>query len=233
MSDEVSGTEEAAAPETAIPKQRNKGGRPRGRPPGKRTRMKRRLEASRAGVGSTQPGPPPPPPSQTRGDMPEITRQSLEDRRITTFDLPFHRRKPGWDYQWQVITYGGGVKVDRSVLRDAHKAGWRPEVAKDWPELAEGLKPDDTIEEGGQMLMGRPLHLSQEAQIEAYNLAKTQERDRMQAAAGGVDARGGESLASVRGVRVGEPSLQVELAVGGVKRLECVALKISQQLRPE
>jgi hypothetical protein len=145
-----------------------------------------------------------------------ITRMSLADRQITTFDLPRHRRKPGWDYKWEVITVMG-VKVDRSVLRDSHRAGWRPEKARDWPELAEGSQPDDAIEEGGQMLMGRPIHLSNEAQVEGYNRAKQQEKDRMLAAAGGHVAGGQEGLANIRGVEVRNPSLQVELAIGSAR----------------
>lgn len=153
------------------------------------------------------------PARQPPGTTPEITRMSLEDRQMTTYDVPVHLRKPGWDYKWEVVTVMG-QQVDRSLLRDAHRAGWRPELARDWPELAEGLKPDEPIIEGGQMLMGRPIHLSHEAQVEAYNRAKTQERDRMQAASTGQMSTGGEPLANVRGVRVGNASLEMQLASG-------------------
>jgi hypothetical protein len=174
--------------------------------------VRRKDQVHEAGVSEADPQRAEPP--RVDADMaPEITRQSLEERQITTFDLPSHRKKPGWDYQWQVVTVYG-EKVDRSILRDAHKAGWRPEKAKDWPELAEGLKPDDPLEEGGQMLLGRPMRLSNEAQLETYNKAKAQERDRMQAAMGGQAMGGHEGLANIRGVEVRNPSLQVELAIG-------------------
>lgn len=224
MSDEVSqvpAAEPAAAPE-ADDRVRIKGGRPRGRPPGsgvgKRTRHKRSsLDAKRAGVGSTVKDAPRAAP--VREDIEgSITRMSLEDRQITSFDLPMQRRKPGWDYKWEAITIMG-QRVDRAVLRDAHKAGWRPEKAKDWPELMEGyvgtFDPEGPVEEGGQMLMGRPLHLSQEAQLETYNKAKMQERDRMQAASTGQGVGGQEGLANIRGVQVRNSSLEVQLAVGG------------------
>jgi hypothetical protein len=174
------------------------------------------LDPARAGVGSTE--------STNKGAEPpryeaegEITRMSLEDRQVTQFDIPVHRRKPGWDYKWEPLTVWG-QKVDRSVIRDAYKAGWRPEKAKDWPELMvgafESFTDDTPVEEGGQMLMGRPIHLSHEAQIESYNKAKIQERDRMQSAATGQSVMGSEALAHVRGVEVRNASLDVQLSVG-------------------
>lgn len=207
-----------ANPGKVLPKAATKGNG-RGAPGRPRNRYKRvASDASRAGVASTaaETGRAEPP----RFDADEsgnITRISLEDRQITTFDLPEHRKKPGWDYKWEPVTIMG-MRVDRSVIRDAYKAGWRPEKAADWPELMEGVvekyEPDGPVEEGGQMLMGRPLHLSQEAQLESYNNAKRQERDRMQQAAGGQSMQGNEGLANVRGVRVGGASLDVQLAVG-------------------
>jgi hypothetical protein len=212
---EPTDAERGETPDTRV-QIRNKGGRPRGRPPGKRTRHKRTApDVKRAGVGSTEASAKTADPVRLDNDAAgQITRMSLEDRQITTFDLPMHRKKPGWDYKWEVITVMG-QRVDRSILRDAHKAGWRPERAADWPELAEGLKPDDALEEGGQMLMGRPMHLSHEAQVETYNKAKTQERDRMQAASTGQSVGGQEGLSNVRGIQVRNASLNVELAVGG------------------
>lgn len=210
-----------AAPD--VTRVRNKGGARRGRPPGKRTRIKRvASDAKRAGVGSTVPNSAgATPPRENMDDGGSITRMSLEERQISSFDLPQHRKKPGWDYKWEVVTIVG-QRVDRAVIRDAYRAGWRPEKAKDWPELLEGsvgtIGPDDAIEEGGQMLMGRPMHLSMEAQVETYNKAKTQERDRMQAASQGQGLQGQEGLANVRGVQVRNPSLSVELAVGGAPR---------------
>ena len=177
---------------------------------------------AQAGVGSTQAAPKgAEPPRYDADDMGNVTRMSLEDRQVTSFDLPHHRKKPGWDYKWEPLTVMG-QRVDRSVVRDAYKAGWRPEKAKDWPELMVGafekFGEDDIVEEGGQMLMGRPMHLSMEAQVETYNKAKTQERDRMQSAATGQAMQGHEGLANVRGVEVRGASLDVQLAVGSGPR---------------
>lgn len=143
----------------------------------------------------------------------QITRQSLEERQINVFDIPQHERKPGWDYKWEVFAVNG-MRMDRSTLRDAHMAGWRAEKASSWPTLGEGLGPDDAIEVGGQMLMGRPIHLSIEAQNEAYNRAKQQERDRMQAASSGQGMQGQEGLSNIRGIQVRGSQLDVQLAVG-------------------
>lgn len=197
---------------------RNKGGRPRGRPPGKRSRFKRTgVDAKRAGVGSTVKDAVQAAPAREPTPEGSITRMSLEDRQITSFDLPMHRKRAGWDYKWEVVTVMN-QRVDRASIRDAYKAGWRPEKAKDWPELLEGsigeIGPDDAIEEGGQMLMGRPMHLSHEAQVETYNKAKTQERDRMQAASTGQGLGGQEGLSNIRGVQVRNSSLDVQLAAG-------------------
>ena len=198
---------------------RNKGGRPRGSKIAKRvTRFKRSdLDAVMAGVGSTQrseTGKAEPTRQNEAETVGRITRMSLEERQTLMFDLPPHRKKPGWDYQWQVVSIMG-MREDRSKLRDAHRAGWRPELAKDWPELAEGLAKDDPIEERGQMLMGRPMSLSHEARVETYNKAKNQEYDRMQAAAGGKGVGGQEGLVNIRGIEVRNPSLSVELSSGG------------------
>ena len=217
MSDIPADDAPAAAADGAPPKRGP--GAPRGpRRPKRLRRIRRAIVPPRqVGVGATEavtPGQRAEPVRVDADKAPEITRMSLEDRQITTFDVPQHRKKPGWDYKWEVVNVMG-QRVDRSVLRDTHRAGWRPELAKDWPELAEGLQPNDAIEEGGQMLMGRPMHLSHEAHIEAYDRAKTQERDRMQAAAGGQLANGAEGLANIRGVQVRNASLDIQLAVGG------------------
>jgi DNA-binding CsgD family transcriptional regulator len=173
-------------------------------------------DAALAGVGSTESrkAKPEDMPRGMGDNSGEIYRQPLDERQINAYDLPDHLKKPGWDYKWEVTSVMGQPAL-RSLMRDAMKSGWRAERAGDWLGYADPLaKPDDAVEEGGQILMGRPIHLSHQAHTEMYNRAKSQERDRMQAAAGGVDARGGEGLANVRGIRVGGQSLQVELAAG-------------------
>lgn len=197
------------------------------KPPAAHARAKNRYKTAapdpaRAGVGSTESTQKGAEPTRYAADfMGDITRMSLEDRQVTTFDLPVHRKKPGWDYKWEPLTVMG-QRVDRSVIRDSFKAGWRPEKAGDWPELMVGafekFAPEDPVEEGGQMLMGRPLHLSHEAQVETYNKAKMQERDRMQSAATGQSMQGHEGLANVRGIEVRNPSLDVQLAIGSGPR---------------
>lgn len=195
--------------------------KPRKRGPGKKINRYRRVaaDAAKAGVGSTESRPfkPEHMPREDRESGEEVSRMSLDERQLTGYDLPEHRKKPGWDYKWEVTTVLG-QPVLRSVMADTHRSGWRAERCGDWPEIAPGTaKAEDPLEEGGLILMSRPMRLSHEAHTEMYNKAKTQEFDSMRAAAGGVDARGsGQSLGQIRGVQV-DPraqSLQVELAVG-------------------
>jgi|SRR5271166_392534 len=173
-------------------------------------------DAGRAGVGTVE-FKPSLEADPVREDMPpaEITRMSLQDRQLSAFDLPANLQKPGWSYMWQVTHVLGQPEL-RSSMRDAQKAGWRPERAEDWPDRNKGLKPDDPIEEGGLILMGRPVHLTMQAQIEMYNRARDQEKDRMQAVMGGQSARSNdETIGNIRGVRPVGQQLEVELAVGG------------------
>lgn len=224
--------EAAPSPEAAPPKldrfakaRATRAANRAGKPPAKRIKSQYKLGApdpSRAGVGSTvSTGKGSEAPRYAADLVGDISRMSLEDRQVTMFDLPEHRKKPGWDYKWEPLTVWG-QKVERSVIRDAFKAGWRPEKASDWPELMVGsfekFGPEDPVEEGGQMLMGRPLHLSHEAHVEHYNKAKIQERDRMQSAATGQSLGGQEGLANIRGIQVRDATLDVQLSAGSGPR---------------
>ena len=143
-----------------------------------------------------------------------VTRQSLEARQQNMFDLPEHRKKRGRDYKGETITVMGQT-IDGAVLMDAHMSGWRAEKAKDWPEMGPEGTPHESLDERyGMRLMGRPVELSHEAQIEAYNRAKQQERDRMQAVSTGQSVGGTEGLANIKGVQVKGASLDIQLAVG-------------------
>ncbi len=215
MSDEI---EAAGADQASDAEKKPYTGRPRGRPKGstaKRRRYKRTAaDARRAGVGSTEASAPRAEAVRTEAEgEPEITRRSLEERRVSIFDIPEHRKKPGRSYQFHVVSVLG-ERVGRHMDRDAKEAGWRPERAADWPELADGLKPDDPIEIGGQMLMGRPMHLSMEADRETYAIAKQQEMEKMRSAAEGHLAGGQEGLANIRGVRVAQSQVDMQLAYG-------------------
>ena len=182
---------------------------------GKRKRTPRNpSDAARAGVGSTHAAGRATAPRFEAEGAGEITRKSLDQRQQNMFDLPAHRKKPGRDYKWEVFSIMG-QRSEAASLLDAIEAGWRDERSGDWPELVvRGVGPNDPVERYGQRLMGRPIHLSMEAQAETYAKAKTQERDRMQASAGGQGLQGGEGLANIRGVEVRGASLDVQLSSG-------------------
>lgn len=182
---------------------------------GRRKRAPRdRSHAANAGVGSTHAAGHAEPVRFNAEGAGEITRKSLEERQKNMFDLPEHRKKPGRDYKWEVFSIMG-QRSEPAALLDSVEAGWRDERAGDWPEIVvRGVPAHDPVERYGQRLMGRPIHLSMEAQQESFARAKTQERDRMQASAGGQGLGGTEGLANVRGVEVRGASLDVQLSHG-------------------
>src|ERR1700723_3869845 len=73
--------------------------RPVGRPKAPNRYKTAAPKPAQAGVGSTQStAKGAEPPRYDADDAGNITRMSLEDRQVTSFDLPQHRKKPGWDY---------------------------------------------------------------------------------------------------------------------------------------
>lgn len=132
------------------------------------------------------------PREMTEDDAP-LTRVSREDRDIKRFAIPLHRIKPGWTVEWKTTRVLGEV-VSSSVRMDEHHAGWRPEKAKDWPELSvPGTPPDAAVEQDGQILVGRPMQFTMKAQQEDYAAATRQLADRAQSAQEGrLDRRGSD-----------------------------------------
>lgn len=153
-----------------------------------------------------------------RGDVDEnaiFTRRGRAQQTTGGFDIPAHRKKPGWDYQYNTIRVLN-QPVDGSEIRNFREnGGWRPVMAKDWPELADdGAAPDSPIETGGQRLYERPMRLTMEAREEDHAYALQQQRDRMMAAAAGKSAVRGEEGISTRGVRPVPVSIEIEGLAG-------------------
>jgi hypothetical protein len=172
-------------------------------------------DAARAGVGSN---PNPAEPSQaTREGAPEevITRVKRNERDSGWVDLPRHRRKPGWDYEYKTIRVFN-EPVDPGDMLEVRNAGWRPEKAVDWPELCEpGTASDAPIERRGQRLYGRPMRLTHEARQEDLQAAYDQQRDKTMAAATGKSAiRGEEGIPNGRAVRSVPISVEIEGLAG-------------------
>lgn len=149
-------------------------------------------------------------------DQEMFTRRKRHERSVGSFDIPSHRRKPGWDYQFVTIRCLG-EPTDSSRIRDfTHNGGWRPVKAGDMPELAdEGLPADASVEVEGQRLYTRPLTMTREAQQEDLDFAMQQQRDRTMAAAGGNSAiRGHDGLPNARGVQKVPVSIEIESLAG-------------------
>lgn len=146
----------------------------------------------------------------------QYTRRRRDERTVGSFDIPEHRKKAGWSYQWMTIRVFN-QPVDPADIRDfTHNGGWRPVPSRDMPEMADpGDPPDAPIEARGQRLYIRPLSLTLQAQREDMEYAQEQQRDRTLAAANGRSAtRGSEGLGDHRGVKRVPLSIEIESLAG-------------------
>lgn len=152
-----------------------------------------------------------------RPEAPEqFTRRKRADRGVGNFDLPAHRKKRGWDYQWITITVLN-QPVDGARIRDFREGGWRPCLAGDWPELSDlATSSDSPIEMEGQRLMERPMSLTLEARAEDVEIARAAQRDRTLAAAAGASAiRGRDDALTVgKGMHRVPVSVEIEELAG-------------------
>lgn len=152
-----------------------------------------------------------------RAEAPEqFTRRSRAERGTGNFDLPVHRKKRGWDYQWITITVLN-QPVDGSRIRDFREGGWRPCLSRDWPELVDIATSDDApIEMEGQRLMQRPMNLTIEARQEDEMIARQAQREKsMQAANGQSALRGSEyDIPGHKGVTRVPVSVEIEELAG-------------------
>lgn len=149
---------------------------------------------------------------ETRRDAREttLTRRSRLERDVDGIYFPERLKKSGWDYQFvtvRVMNHDQG-RIDESELLAWEDQGWRPCLARDYPQLAgRGASPDSPIEMRGSRAYERPKHLSLAAAEEDYMYAEQQRRDRTDAASrgGGSDGIPGDRRGLVRvpdGVRV-------------------------------
>ena len=128
----------------------------------------------------------------------QVGRKSRGERMVGALDVPAHRKRRGWSYQFVTITIHG-QPADPSTLIDTYEGGWRPVPAKEIPELCVPGVTTEFIELRGQRLYWRPEYLTQEAKREDKEAADQQVRDRVQGALEG-RPHGVEGLANVRGV---------------------------------
>lgn len=147
-------------------------------------------------------------------------RASRLDRDTNQFELPRvvreRLRNAGWDASYKVVKVllADVNEVDGTELRAAYGGGWRPAKAKDFPEIVmPGTPPNATIENNGQRLFIRPLHLTHKAQAEDEKFAHAQMRSRMEASQEGRLVKGDEEGLSDMG-RIVRP-VHIQLDVEG------------------
>lgn len=100
------------------------------------------------------------------------------------FDLPEGVKEKGWDYQWCAVSVMGNQEIllDQNLMMAEN--GWRPVPCDRWPGRFMPAGHKGNIVRGGQMLMERPMALSDQAKREEYQKAAGQMRDRDQALMG-------------------------------------------------
>jgi len=117
-----------------------------------------------------------------------LTRSRKEG--IDPFDVPLSFIPNGWGYQWNAVTTYGNSEVFQAQNLEFHQNGWRPVPAARHDGFFMPKGHSGPVIVRGQMLMERPMALTEEARDEQENLAKQQMRDRDAALMGGrVNAR--------------------------------------------
>lgn len=128
---------------------------------------------------------------ETATDEPAVlTRRSRFSGNSNTFDVPAEYKKDGWDYEWKT-TRVNGADVDGADMASIHESGWRPVPAHDMPRLCAPGYKGKTIEQRGQILCMRPMHLTLEARAEEYAFAEKEKHDKLMAASAVPTARPG------------------------------------------
>ena len=169
----------------------------------KRTKRTRTAHSTRsAGVRDAEDHDPNARVTLARTDEPAeepLRRLSREERDVDKFALPARRKKPGWDYEWKTFMVIN-QPVEAAQMREVFDGGWRPEKAKDWPEMVmPGTPPDAAVEQYGQRLYGRPMQFTMQARKEDKDFADRQMRDRLVGAQQG-RLDGGSGLADMGNV---------------------------------
>lgn len=102
------------------------------------------------------------------------------------FEIPKHLMEKDWDYQWVAVSVAGDNDICLNMLQEFEANGWRAVPASRFPGrfMKNGTASDAAIVRKGQMLMERPMSLTDEAKAEEYRKAVTQMKDRDQSLMG-------------------------------------------------
>jgi hypothetical protein len=123
---------------------------------------------------------------------PKRARSSVESTARDPFEVIGNRRN-GIDYQWVATSVMGDVDVAAGILARMQGDGWKPVAAKRHPKMRHDKKGRIVID--GQMLMERPLALSDAARKEEIDAARAMVNDH----AGGGGTYGG-SVSTVKSI---------------------------------
>lgn len=98
-----------------------------------------------------------------------LTRQRTQTGDI--YEIPREIIPKDWDYQWCAVSVTGNTEIllDQNLMMAEN--GWRPVPAERHPGRFMPVGHKGSIVRGGQMLMERPLVLSQEARAEDIRAA--------------------------------------------------------------
>jgi hypothetical protein len=98
-----------------------------------------------------------------------LTRQRTQTGDI--FEIPRNLIPEGWDYQWCAVSVTGNTEIllDQNLMMAEN--GWRPVPAERYPGRFMPVGHKGSIVRGGQMLMERPLVLSEEARADDIKAA--------------------------------------------------------------
>lgn len=98
-----------------------------------------------------------------------LSRQRTQTGDI--FEIPRSLIPDGWDYQWCAVSVTGNTEIllDQNLMMAEN--GWRPVPAERYPGRFMPVGHKGSIVRGGQMLMERPLVLSEEARAEDIKAA--------------------------------------------------------------
>ena len=91
------------------------------------------------------------------------------------FDIPKEEIPEGLDYEWKRWSVGG--QTDPFYIAQMRQQGWEPVPPKRHPNWVPPGYNEPHIIKGGQILMDRPIELTNEAKRELRQLSKQQVRE--------------------------------------------------------
>lgn len=94
------------------------------------------------------------------------------------FEVPMSVIPKGWSYQWNAVSIAGNSDILLDQQHMMHQNGWRPVPAERYAGTLVPKGSVGPILRGQQMLMERPLELTQEAQKEDLRNARQLISDR-------------------------------------------------------